>query len=284
MYEKIQERRLKLFKWNTAKSHDLVDKLIAAIPLVKNYVLNLEQSLAYVNKKIHPKTIIKTQLILIGISALFSIYFRNAYLFLPLSFLFLWIPAMIVQELKSRAIDKYDSQMLEMIQIFAAELAASQSVVKALEGTARKVRPPLKYEFDRLVIAINSGKSPSLAFNDLNQRIKNKWLRMMSLLILMYYERGGDLLPHIIRLSEDIINEKLITQKNRTELATMRFANTVINASLPLFLILNLLFNSKGMEFFRETTTGRIALTAAIILSLASFLITQRITETYENI
>lgn len=284
IFEKVRGRRFKLFGWNAAdKPHDITDKLIEAIPWVRNYVLNLEQSLSYVNKRIHPKTLVKIQLILVGISALLSIYFRNVYLFLPLSILFVWVPVMIVHELKIRAIDTYDSQILELIQIFAAELAASQSVVKALEETAKKVRPPLKYEFDRLVVAINSGKPLSQAFNDLNQRIKNKWIRMMSLLIIMYYERGGDLLPHIIKLSEDIIDEKLITQKNRTELATMRFANTVINSSLPVFLLLNFLFNAKGMAFFRETTAGKISLTIAIICSLVSFLITQRITETYQN-
>jgi hypothetical protein len=76
----------------------------------------------------------------------------------------------------------------------------------------------------------------------------------------------------------------MISQKNKTELATLRMANTVINVCMPLFLVLNFLLNPKGTIFFRETTAGKIAITVAVVFSLLSFILTQEVLESGQHL
>ncbi|MGB9812397.1 MAG: type II secretion system F family protein [Thermovenabulum sp.] len=280
VYEIFSQRRIKRLLGFNRKQEKIIDAIIHKSRILRKYMYNMEQALAYLNNdKISAENIIKIQLFLLFISFGLTIYLRNIYIFIPMTILFLWVPLMIINEIKNRAIDAYDKQVLDFIQIFSSELAATKSVIKALEKTTKRIEPPLRYELEKLVLAIHTGENPTKALNKFKIRVENKWIKMLSNLISIYYEKGGELVPYIIRLGEDITNEKIIIQKNKTEITTMRLTNTVINSLLPLFLVINIVLNPQSIEFFKNTATGKILLTITVILTLISFYLTQMIVE-----
>lgn len=166
-------------------------------------------------------------------------------------------------------IEKRERKVLDQlpaaIQLFAVEYDVTKSVEEAMARAAKGVGEPLRGYMEQCARDLRSGKSLKNVLNEFAENIGCTYGRLWAQMLLA---ASGDMtvVKVMPRLIERLSKQKLLQQKNMTELSgTRRIAGILNVLVIPCFILVQLLF-PKSSGFFNEPL-GRVVV-AIFLLSL----------------
>jgi tight adherence protein B len=184
----------------------------------------------------------------------------------------LFLPRIYVGSQQRSRLNRFDSQLPDMLNLIVNGLRAGYSVTQALEAVSRELPPPISVEFRRVVQEMQLGLPPDAALANLTRRIPSKDLDFVVTAMNVQREVGGNLAEILDTISFTIRERIRIRGEIETLTAQGRMTGIVISL-LPVGLgILLYVLNPDYMgQFFIADSFwlcgyGALALAAVLII------------------
>ena len=195
----------------------------------------------------------------------------------------LFLPRIYVGNQKRSRLNRFDSQLPDMLNLIVNGLRAGYSVTQALEAVSRELPPPISVEFRRVVQEMQLGLPPETALSNLTRRIPSKDLDFVVTAMNVQREVGGNLAEILDTISFTIRERIRIRGEIETLTAQGRMTGIVISL-LPIGLgIFLYIINPDYMgEFFTLDSfwlCGYGALVLAGILIIVGWLAVMKIVD-----
>ena len=188
------------------------------------------------------------------------------------AFLFLAADFVFVQRRVSRRLNSFQRQLADCLSLVANSLRAGFSFLQTMEIISREMEPPISTEFERVMRDTSLGKSLDEALHDMDERVGSADFSLVVTAVLIQQQVGGNLAT-ILDTIRETISERIRLRREIGTLTAQGRATGIILACIPV--VLALLFYTLAPSFIQPlitTTTGHIAIGAAIILEIVGFI------------
>lgn len=195
------------------------------------------------------------------------------------AFLFLAADFVFVQRRVSRRLNSFQRQLADCLSLVANSLRAGFSFLQTMEIISREMEPPMSTEFERVMRDTSLGKSLDEALHDMDERVGSADFSLVVTAVLIQQQVGGNLAT-ILDTIRETISERIRLRREIGTLTAQGRATGIILACIPVALAL--LFYTLAPSFIQPlitTTTGHIAIGAAIILEIVGFIVIYKIVD-----
>lgn len=271
----LWERKIKkknLFQ-TTEKEETLIRHytgILDRISWIRKEEEHLNKTLAILQVNYTARDITDIKIFGLVIAGMISFFLKNFLLFIPLAVLAWQIPKMVVERRIAKRLNLFDSQFLDALKAFLTEYATLQNAQQAFVKMLPKTENPIRQEFEYIARRLNSGEPPRRVMEDFAERTQNPWTMLFARLIIFHFEEGANIENQILALMDKLSTDKIIRDKNRTEVSAVRNVNLVLNAAVPLVFLSNYVLNPQAVQVFTDTPSGKAVLAVAALLSLVS--------------
>lgn len=268
-----------LLKQNRQAKKNIVDKLLDRIPYIVEKERKLDAQISVLNVKYKARVFTLLELLGVVLAVIVSIYLKNVLIVVPMAIIGFIVPVSFVEIKIRKKFKMFDDQILEAFQLFITEYTTIGNVQKTITNICPKIKYPLRNEFERLGRKLNSGEPVEECFLDFAHRTNNTWTMVFAQMMITYFRTGGDFVPHLYSITENINNEKLLAEQNSTELSSMRIVNMVLNACVPVAYIISKIVNPEDTLVFTTTFAGKIIIFAVVVGCLISLALGKKISD-----
>jgi tight adherence protein B len=187
------------------------------------------------------------------------------------------IPLLVLQLSVLRRRSIFAKQVVGALTLWSSTMSAGFSVLQGIELVAEEIAPPLGYEFKRMVTQVRLGLSVEEALHNLNNRMQNDDMSMVTTAVAIQMETGGNLSEVLERVCESIRERTKIEGQLKTATAQGKLTGTVI-VLIPfgLYLVMSLLEPDFFAPMF-TTSIGKIMLCVSGTLEVIGILTMIRI-------
>ncbi len=189
----------------------------------------------------------------------------------------LLIPRIYVNRQKAQRLERFDSQLPDMLNLIVNGLRAGFSTIQAMESVSKELPPPISTEFHRVVQEMQLGIPMETALDNLLRRIPSDDLDLIIAAINVQREVGGNLAEILDTISYTIRERVRIKGEIRVLTAQVMYSGRFL-ALLPIILSLLLWFMNREymLTFFDNIVCGGVMLgVAAIMVGLGYFIMTR---------
>lgn len=176
--------------------------------------------------------------ILLGIPFLFSVL---------VGFLGWQIPFFLLKRKKEKRIGRVGEQLPQTLEIMSSAMKSGFSFMQAMQLVANEIPDPIGVEFYRTIKDINYGMPMELAFEQLQTRIPNKDLEIVTTAILIQRSTGGNL-SQILETIHETITERVRLKDELHALTAQGRISALVITLLPIGL--GILLNLINPEYF----------------------------------
>lgn len=176
------------------------------------------------------------------------------------------IAALLESNVAVRASGKYDSQLVEAIDLMIAALHAGVGVNEALVVAARETPRPLGPELETMVTRLRLGENPKMVLEDLKRRIPLETYSLFCSALEVHWEVGGSLAPTLATVSRTIRDR--IDLKRRVQAQSTQARASVVAVVVLTYLLFLIIWRSapERMEDFINTSLGTNMVSGTIML------------------
>jgi tight adherence protein B len=186
-------------------------------------------------------------------------------------------PRAMVHGLRSRWRRRLARQLPDALALWAGLLRAGQGSAPALAQVASRQAAPLGDEFRVVLGQVRLGSPLDIAFVGLRDRSGLADLRLLSTLLTVNRELGGNLAESLQRLA-DLLRSRLLMEGRVQSLTAQGRMQGLVVGLLPLLLLAVLYFmEGETMRVLHTTWTGWAALACIAALEFTGFLLIRRI-------
>lgn len=210
---------------------------------------------------------------------IFALATRNPVTGLLALLLFLAADFVFVQRRITKRLDNFQRQLADCLSLVANSLRAGFSFLQTMEIISREMEPPMSTEFERVMRDTTLGKSLDEALHDMDERVGSADFSLVVTAVLIQQQVGGNLAT-ILDTIRETISERIRLRREIGTLTAQGRATGIILACIPVALAL--LFYTLAPSFIQPlitTTTGHIAIGAAIILEIVGFIVIYKIVD-----
>lgn len=210
---------------------------------------------------------------------IFALATRNPVTGLLALLLFLAADFVFVQRRITKRLDNFQRQLADCLSLVANSLRAGFSFLQTMEIISREMEPPMSTEFERVMRDTSLGKSLDEALHDMDERVGSADFSLVVTAVLIQQQVGGNLAT-ILDTIRETISERIRLRREIGTLTAQGRATGIILACIPVALAL--LFYTLAPSFIQPlitTTTGHIAIGAAIILEIVGFIVIYKIVD-----
>jgi tight adherence protein B len=180
-------------------------------------------------------------------------------------------PGMYVKSQQKQRLQKFNSQLSDMLNLMVNGLRAGYSTMQAMEAISKELPPPICDEFRRVIQEMQIGIPMETALENLLRRIPSEDLDFVVTAINVQREVGGNLSEILDNISFTIRERVRIKGEVRVLTSQVRTSGTVLSM-IPFFLVLILWFLNP--EYLMSVTAGGPIITAAIICVVLGLIFT----------
>lgn len=144
-------------------------------------------------------------------------------------------PPLLVQQLRSRRIRRFDEQLVGLLEATAAGLRAGHSLQQAFEAATAESASPLREEFGLALREIRMGASAEQALRLLAERVASEELRLFVTATELARQTGGNLAATYAAIATALRERFRLEGKLRAMTAQGRMQGWVVGV-LPLLL------------------------------------------------
>jgi tight adherence protein B len=163
----------------------------------------------------------------------------------------LFIPAAILQLLRTRRIRRLEDQLVGTIQSLASGVRAGLNLIQAMELVSRDGPDPARQEFGHMLREYEFGVSLEDAMSNAANRIGSSDYRLLFSALLTHRERGGDLGETLDRIADSIREIQRLEDRVETLTAQGRATATALGV-FPIIILLMMYFLGIGREAVKE--------------------------------
>ncbi len=188
------------------------------------------------------------------------------------------LPQIYIKSKKAQRLQRFEAQLIDMLNLMVSGLRAGYSTVQALEAVSTELSPPISEEFRRVVQEIQIGIPMEKALDNLLRRVPSTDLDFIVTAMNVQREVGGNLAEILDTISETIRERIRIKGEIRTKTAQARTSATIVSL-LPVLLSLYLWFVNRAyfMTFFANgLLCGILALGTAAMLVIIGYVVLMR--------
>lgn len=272
LWTRVDKERniLKKYTNNRYSSKGFFDELIEHTPFFMKYEETNRIKYAIVEDRFPVRKITKMSIISSLVIFIFGLGIQNIIVTLFGTYMGFYTPLVFIDMAAKNKRYKVQDQLGTAIKFFTSEFTTSRSVVVAMQRIIGKLPDPIRFEFERLTREFNSGGMPEQALSNFALRVNNKYAYIFARLLTSYFNKGTDFGPHLVQLTEDIMDEQLNMSEGKAELAMVRVTNLIMNAAVFISILVIFFIKPDMSSAFKETVSGQTLITAAIGLSVAS--------------
>ena len=261
------------------KAKGFIDNLLDGFSFITKSEDKLNTRLNILEIKTDARAITKSKIVFGIVGVAVGIYLKNYLATVPIVLILTSIPTSLIDYKVRKRLELYDEQILDAFQLFVTEFTTTKSVQNTLTNITPKLKYPIRREFERLGLQLNSGSNPETSFLEFADRTQNKWTMIFSQMLITYFETGFDFIDQLLDMTSSITNERVLKQQNNTELSTMRLSNMAMNALVPVAYFSNKLMNPQGARVFVDTSGGRTIMFLVTVAVFVSLYIGKKITD-----
>jgi tight adherence protein B len=191
---------------------------------------------------------ITIRVILFGVSTVFSLFIGIPFIIsILIGFLGWQLPFIILKRKKEKRIALAGSQLPQALEIMSSAMKSGFSFMQAMQQVAKEVSDPIGVEFYRTIKDINFGMPMDIAFENLQKRVPNKDLEIVTTAILIQRSTGGNL-SQILETIHETITERVKMKDELKALTAQGKMSALIITLLPVGL--GLLLSLMNPEYF----------------------------------
>jgi tight adherence protein B len=195
-------------------------------------------------------------------------------------FIGLYLPRIYVKRQQKKRLERFDSQLADMLNLMVNGLRAGYSTMQAMESVSKEMPSPIADEFRRVVQEMQLGLTMEIALDNLLRRIPSPDLDLVITAMNVQREVGGNLAEILDTISYTIRERVRIKGEIRVLTAQVMYSGRFL-AIMPLLIALALWLLNRPymMQFFNPETRvpGIIALVVGALMILAGYYVMNRI-------
>lgn len=256
-----------------------IDKILNKIGFVNTFENYCSTKFYILNYKITARTITKITISSIFIGLLFALVIKNIIVIPFIIMVGIISPQLYFSILKTKEKNKIEEQLGHAIRFFRTEYTTTNNVPIALQNIIPKLQDPLKSHFEKLSQEINYGINPKTALIEFKNNVQNKFATIFANLLITHFEKGTDFGDKIISISTRINSTQLRYKENRSELATMRITNYILNGALFASIIIIYFFAPEWGLVYKNTVEGQMLMTLFILNGFSSIILGFKISD-----
>jgi len=186
-------------------------------------------------------------------------------------------PSFMVKMAYKKRIKKFQSQLVDGLQMLASSLKAGLSFIQAIEVLCEEMPPPISQEFKLILKENKWGMSLEESLIKLRQRIPLEETNLFVSSILIARESGGELPKVLMRLTSTIRDNIKLQEKIATFTLQGRLQG-IIMVFLPIgFSYFVYKQNPDHFTVMLQTSIGRLFLIVAIVLQIVGTIIVKKV-------
>lgn len=201
--------------------------------------------------------VISVGLALLGVTVAYAVS-KDVFVAMTAAVMLVFLPFSLLNMAVQRRTQEILEQLPTAVQLFAVEFEMSKNVKEALMRSSEGVGDPLRKYLRECAASLGAGKRPRDAFrklaDDLNCEYGRLWTQM-----LFAATEDASVVKMVPRLTDRLSKQRLLMQKNITELSGERRIGILLNILvLPGFVAVQAFFPD-SIEFF-STPFGKLAI------------------------
>lgn len=189
------------------------------------------------------------------------------------------IPLMVLEQLRKKRLNKFESQLITILSTLSSGLRAGYSFPQALEVVARELSPPASEEFGRVLRDYRLGRSMDQALYEAVERVESKELEMLVTAIAIQRQVGGNLAALLDKIEGTLQDRISLREDVRALTAQQRFSAVIVLLLPPLLALVLLAANPEYILSFMQEPAGLVALAVALVLQIIGMVIMNRISK-----
>lgn len=176
-----------------------------------------------------------------------------------------------------RRIAQFTQQLELSLRIMSSALRVGLGLRQAIALTVEEMPEPSRSEFMRIIGQVNIGVSVYDALDDLAARMPGNETQMMTRVIRIQSQTGGDL-AHILEHLANTIKERRRMKRKITALTSEGRASSIVLIAIPiaLALIISAVQPKMGHALFL-TNSGHVVLMVILFLEICAVIVLNRI-------
>lgn len=183
----------------------------------------------------------------------------------------------VAKLLEMRDLEKFDGQMLDVVQTMKNSLKAGMTLQQAMQMIATEFQEPAREQFSVALREIQIGASIEEALHHLEERVPNSELKMMVNAIEILRQTGGNMVETFDTLAETLKNRKRVEGKIKSLTAQGRI-QAIILCAMPFVMALILYFLSREyIQPLFNTILGWVILTIVLMLVSTGWVIIKKV-------
>lgn len=183
----------------------------------------------------------------------------------------------VARLLDMRELEKFDSQMIDIIYTMRNSLKAGMTLQQAMQMITTEFAPPASEQFRIVLREMQLGASIEEALNHLQERVPNGELKMMVNAIEILRQTGGNMVETFESLAETLKNRKRVEGKIKSLTAQGRI-QAIMLCAMPFVMSLILYFLSRDfIAPLFNTVLGWVILTVVVMLVSTGWIIIQKV-------
>lgn len=189
----------------------------------------------------------------------------------------LHVPGWILKALKTRRLERFNSQLVDTLIAMSNSLKAGFSITQAIETVVKDGERPISQEFDLFLKQTKVGVSFSEALENLERRVGSEDLTLMIAAVETARKTGGNLTEIFEKIAATIRERMRIENRVRTLTAQGRLQGIVVGLMPPAIAVVLVLLDPQMMMPFLRSGPGLLVIAAVAILLALGMLVIRRI-------
>ena len=187
------------------------------------------------------------------------------------------IPRLLLSRARKKRLARIDMQLPDALLAMAKSLQVGTGFLQALSNAANEVPAPLGAELQRTVRDLQLGADAEEVFTAMAERIGSPDVDILVTAIIIQRTTGGNLSEILINVCSTVRERAELREEVMTLTATERLTSNMM-AALPVLVAVGFVFLRPEMgRLLFETTIGRIAIVAAIMLEIIGIVIIRKL-------
>lgn len=252
-----------------------------ALSIKDKYMRRVSADLDYLYSEIQATRVFYFTVISVVVSGLLGFLLTKGNVILAILFAIvgIFLPRIYIWRQKQKRLEKFEEQLVDALDLISGALQAGLSITQAIAIIVKEMSPPISQEFDLVIREERLGVKLQEGLERMTKRVRSNELEMLVTAINIAIETGGNLSEVIERIARTMRDRSELKGKIKALTAESRFQGIFVGA-LPLVLafLLNLMDPELMYPMF-HTLVGYILIGIVVILEIAGFLVTKKLTQ-----
>lgn len=225
-------------------------------------------------------TILAVQGAIAAISLIAASELKNIFIIIPLFLMIREMFAIIAMLIRGKRTVAENAGLESMLRLFLAEMNQTNSRRESLGRMTETLTGIWRDAVGKLFRSLGGGSNNSEHYAEFARTFpNNRHVRLLSQALSYSDTYGGDIKDTLTQLVQDVMYDRMETEKNKSETSATLYMTLLINCGIAVIAAVNLASSPVLRDILIDATTGKLLLSVAALCCYISLRVTRRIVE-----